>query len=109
MIFLINMALFGAVISVVSSFVMLSWNYAIPRLAESVDPTYEVSKFKKISYPVAMVLTLLSVFLFSNMPSRYWRPEHSEYIEIREAVPSLVDHLGSMDMSMGGAGKRRRA
>ena len=109
MIFLINMALFAAVISVVSSFVMLSWNYAIPRLAESVDPTYEVSKFKNISYPVAMVLTLLSVFLFSNLPSRYWRPEHSEYIEMRESVPSLVDHLGDMNISTGGAGKKRKA
>jgi hypothetical protein len=92
-VFWMNLALFAAVVTVVSGFVMLSWNYAVPRLAQSVDPTYDISKFRNITYPTALVLMLIGVFLFSDWPSKYYDPNSREFYELQGTIPSLVEPL----------------
>lgn len=97
-VFLMNIALFAAVIAVVSSFVMLSWNYAIPRLAHSVDSKYDKTTFTNIDYATALVTTLIAVFFFSDLPSKYYDPNSREYQEMRDSVPSLMSNVGDMRM-----------
>lgn len=48
---------------IVSAVLMVSWNYAIPRLAESVGP-YKTETFSNITFTTAMVVTILMGALF---------------------------------------------
>lgn len=48
-------------------FVQLSWNYAIPNLAKSVDSTYDpTTRFTDIDYWTALILSFLILFLFTD-------------------------------------------
>lgn len=52
---------------VVSAIFMATWNYAVPRLAESADKTYDRQvRFGEIEYPTAMVAVILAGLLFSS-------------------------------------------
>lgn len=55
---------------IISAFLMLTWNYAVPRLLESADTTYNRHlRFRDIEYPTAMVVCLLFFILLRN-PAR---------------------------------------
>lgn len=63
---LISLALLTAGFFIVSAFVMLTWNYAIPRVVASVDPKYDEKTFKELGYVTSMVLTVLFGLVFGG-------------------------------------------
>jgi cell division protein FtsX len=51
---------------IVAAILMVTWNYTIPRLVESVDSEYKTSMYTNIEYPVAIVFTILIGILFGS-------------------------------------------
>jgi len=52
---------------IVSAIFMATWNYAVPRLAESADSTYDkATRFRDINYPTSMVAVILTGLIFAG-------------------------------------------
>lgn len=49
----------AAAFFVVAALLMVTWNYALPRIVRSIDNTYERSTYTNIDYTVAMAFTIL--------------------------------------------------
>jgi hypothetical protein len=81
---------------IISAFLMLTWNYAVPRLLESADRTYDRHlRFRDIEYPTAMVVCLLFFILFRT-------PAHM--ITVTESTtPEQHVHIGDGYKNMGPA------
>lgn len=56
----------AAAFFIISAILMALWNATVPKLAESVDPTYKTADFRNISYPTAMLLALLTGIVFGG-------------------------------------------
>lgn len=63
---LIILAIAAAVFFVFAAILMPVWNYTIPKLAGSVDSTYDETSFTPITYTISMVFTVLIAMLFST-------------------------------------------
>lgn len=46
--------------------VQLLYNYSVPRIAESVSPSYDKNRFRKINYGTSMAVLLLCSMLFGS-------------------------------------------
>ena len=61
------LVLISSIFFIVSAILMVTWNYAVPRIIESADPTYKrKTDFDGINYPTSMVFLLLLGILFGS-------------------------------------------
>lgn len=51
---------------VTAAIFMATWNFTMPRLVESVSPTYNRKNFRSISYPTSMVAIIFVGLVFGS-------------------------------------------
>jgi hypothetical protein len=75
LVFLVGVAAFF----ILSALIMVTWNYTVPRLAESVDSSYSRVSFKNIDYPVAIVFTILVTLIFGSGTGKWVKSGNQAY------------------------------